>query len=122
MPHDDFLKTEVHEEFAKRMEIENARLKDENNRQNERLESIEDKGEQIQSLALSVQELAASVKAIAKETERLGHNIEENIKMLDVRLKKIENRDGEKWRTAATYVMTAVIGIIVGFIFKQIGM
>ena len=34
----------------------------------------------------------------------------------------LENRDGEMWRKVVGYVATAVIGIVVGFIFTQIGM
>lgn len=38
------------------------------------------------------------------------------------RLVSLENRDGEMWRKVVGYVATAVIGIVVGFIFTQIGM
>ena len=37
------------------------------------------------------------------------------------RILKIENRDGEKWRTVSTYAITAVLGIFLGFALKQIG-
>lgn len=38
------------------------------------------------------------------------------------RLEAIEQRDGKMWRKAVGYVLTAVLGIVVGFIFKQLGM
>ena len=38
------------------------------------------------------------------------------------RLEKLESRDGEKWRTASGYVLTVIIGIVVGYIFHQFGM
>ena len=38
------------------------------------------------------------------------------------RLETLENRDGEMWRKVVGYVATAILGIIVGFVFKQIGM
>ena len=38
------------------------------------------------------------------------------------RLETLESRDGEMWRKGGGYVVTAVIGIVVGFLFKQAGM
>ena len=38
------------------------------------------------------------------------------------RLETLESRDGEMWRKIVGYVITAILGIIVGYIFKQIGM
>ncbi len=38
------------------------------------------------------------------------------------RLEALESRDGEMWRKAMGYLVTAVIGAFVGYIFKQIGM
>ena len=38
------------------------------------------------------------------------------------RLEELENRDGEKWRQVTGYVITALIGAVFGFVFKQIGM
>jgi len=37
------------------------------------------------------------------------------------RLEKLESRDGEMWRKVVSYAVTAVVGILVGFIFTQIG-
>ncbi len=38
------------------------------------------------------------------------------------RLKILEDRDGEMWRKVTGYFITAVIGVVVGYIFTQIGM
>ena len=38
------------------------------------------------------------------------------------RLEALESRDGEMWRKAMAYLATAVIGAVVGYVFKQIGM
>ena len=38
------------------------------------------------------------------------------------RLTALESRDGEMWRKVVTYAITAVVGILVGFAAKQIGM
>ncbi|MCC8110368.1 MAG: hypothetical protein LIO74_01660 [Ruminococcus sp.] len=37
------------------------------------------------------------------------------------RLSTIECRDGEMWRKVLSYTITAIISIVLGFIFAQIG-
>ena len=37
------------------------------------------------------------------------------------RLETLESRDGEMWRKAVGYVLTAILGIVIGFVFTQIG-
>lgn len=92
-----------HEEFRKRIE-------EENKRQNCRINKLEDTFEKINSLATSTEKLATSMEAMLKEQEEQGG-----------RLKILEERDGEKWRKVVGYIVTAVVGIMVGFIFTQIG-
>lgn len=93
-----------HEEFCKRMEDEHRRL-------NKRLEVLETAVKRIADINVSVAELASSMKSMLEEQKDQGE-----------RLKTIEDRDGEMWRKVTGYVITAVIGIIVGFIFTQIGL
>ncbi len=100
-----------HEEFSRRMEAENKRLTDEDKRQNHRIDELEETVRQIGDLTASVKELAVSMKNMTKVQEQQGNDIEE-----------LKNRDGEMWRKVTGYVITAVIGIAVGFIFTQIGM
>lgn len=38
------------------------------------------------------------------------------------RLEALEARDGEKWRTVTSYLLTAILGIAVGIIAKQFGL
>ena len=92
-----------HEEFRKR-------IVEENKRQNCRINKLEDTFEKINSLATSTEKLATSMEAMLKEQEEQGG-----------RLKILEERDGEKWRKVVGYIVTAVVGIVVGFIFTQIG-
>lgn len=99
-----------HEEFSRRMEAENKRLTDEDKRQNRRIDELEETVRQIGDLTASVKELAVSMKNMTKVQEQQGNDIEE-----------LKNRDGEMWRKVTGYVITAVIGIVVGFIFTQIG-
>ena len=93
-----------HEEFCKRME-------EEDKRQNARIQSLEKQTETITELAISVKELAASVKQLA-----------ESEKKHDDKLEELSDRDGERWRNVVGYVITVIVGIVIGFIFKQIGM
>lgn len=93
-----------HEEFCKRME-------EEDKRQNARLENLEKQTATITELAISVKELAASVKQLA-----------ESEKKHDDKLEELSSRDGAMWRKVVGYVITVVVGIVIGFIFKQIGM
>ena len=60
---------------------------------------------------MSVQKLANNMEGmLSKQTEQ------------GKRLEELENRDGEKWRQVTGYVITALIGAVFGFVFKQIGM
>lgn len=100
-----------HEEFMRRMEAENKRLSDEDKRQNRRIDALEDTVRQIGTLTASVEKLAISVESMAKAQEQQSG-----------RLEAIERRDGEMWRKVTGYIITAIAGIVIGFIFKQIGM
>lgn len=87
------------------------RIDDENHRQNKRIERLEESTEQITALTVSIEKLADSVKSMVKEQETQAK-----------RIISLESKDGEMWRKVIGYVITAVIGVIIGFVFKQIGM
>lgn len=93
-----------HEEFRRRIE-------EEHNRQNTRIELLEERTEQFTDIAISVKELALSVKQMAETQKSQGEKLE-----------KLEERDGEMWRKVVGYIITAIVGIVIGFVFKQIGM
>lgn len=107
----DFISHREHEEFCRRMELDHKRLEDEDNRQNQRLKGLEDTVKQIAAINTSVEKLAISMQSMLKEQQAQGK-----------RLETLENRDGEMWRKVIGYAATAVAGIIVGFLFKQLGM
>ena len=88
-----------------------SRLEDENDRQNKRLEILEKNVQQISSLATSVEKLAVNMESMLREQEKQGK-----------RLEMLEGRDGEMWRKVTGYIITAIIGIVIGFIFTRIGM
>lgn len=93
-----------HEEFSRRMEDEHRRL-------SHRLSALETRSEQLNSLALSVQELAVSIRTMTEEQHEQSE-----------RLTQLEDKDGEMWRKVVSHTVTVIIGILIGFVFKQIGM
>lgn len=93
-----------HEEFAKRIE-------EENHRQNRRIEILEKNVQELAALTSSVEKLAYSIEGMVKEQESQGN-----------RLEKLESKDGEKWRSVSSYVITVIIGLVLGYIFQQAGM
>lgn len=101
---DEYIGRQEHEEFARRME-------DEHKRTSHRLTELEETVRQIGQLTASVERLAVSVESMAKTQARQGERLEE-----------LESRDGKMWRKVSGYVVTAVIGIVLGYIFTQIGM
>lgn len=94
---------EEHEEFRRRME-------EEDKRQNRRIDLVEKSIQQIGDIAMSVEKMAASLQSMVKEQEQQGK-----------RLEALESRDGEMWRKAVGYVVTALLGAVIGFALKQIG-
>lgn len=93
-----------HEEFRRRLE-------EENNRQDKRIALLEENTKQIGSLTVSVEKLAQSIELMVKEQEKQGR-----------RLELLESRDGELWRKVIGYVVTAVVGAVLGFLARQIGL
>ena len=92
-----------HEEFSRRIE-------DWERRQDKRLELLEENVREIGALTTSVEKLAQSVESMVKEQEKQGKRLDE-----------LEGRDGEMWRKVVGYIITAAVGILVGFLFRQIG-
>ena len=101
---DELIGRAEHDEFARRFD-------DENKRQNRRIEALEEAIRQSSALIANVERLAMNMETMAKEQERQGK-----------RLEVLEARDGEMWRKAVGYAVTAVIGIVIGYIFTHIGM
>lgn len=92
-----------HEEFKRRLE-------EENKRQDRRIELLEESVQETRALTASVERLATNMEHMVKEQEAQGE-----------RLKTLEGRDGEMWRKVIGYVATGIIGILLGFLFRQIG-
>ena len=107
---DDYISRTEHEEFRRSMDAENRRLEDENNRQNHRLDALEKSIEQVAAISTSVEKLALNMENMLKEQVSQGK-----------RLELLENRDGENCRKFIWCLFSAVIGIIIGYLFKQMG-
>nr|DAH48779.1 MAG TPA: Hemolysin [Bacteriophage sp.] len=101
---EDAISRSEHEEFAKRIE-------ERDKRQDRRIELLEENTRQIGALTVSVEKLAQSIEVMCKEQEQQGQ-----------RLQALEGRDGEMWRKVVGYVVTAILGILIGFVFTQLGM
>lgn len=101
---DEFLRKEVHDEFSRRMEEEHTR-------QNHRIREMGEMLSQNNKLLVSVEKLALNMENMQKE-----------LKKQNDRLAVLEGRDGEMWRKVVGYAITAVVGIVVGYIFTQFGM
>ena len=93
-----------HEDFRRRIE-------EENKRQDRRLELLEHTVQQISDLTTSVEKLAVSMEGMLREQEKQG-----------TRLETLEDRDGEMWRKIIGYAATAAVGIIIGYVARQIGL
>ncbi len=89
----------------------------EQEQQGRRLETLEEQSGQMETmhnidlLTSSIEKLTLNMANMVKEQEQQKKRIE-----------ALESRDGEKWRNVTGYIVTAVIGIVLGFIFKQMGM
>lgn len=101
---DETITRAEHEEFRKRLE-------EQNKRQDKRIELLEESVRDMGVLTTSVEKLATNIESMVKEQEKQGK-----------RLEVLEGRDGEMWRKVIGYIATAIVGIIVGFIFTQFGM
>lgn len=100
----DCIGRKEHEEFAKRMEDEHHRL-------SKRIAEATTEIKEIGKIANAVNTLAVNMEMMLKEQQEQG-----------TRLEQLESRDGEMWRKVVGYAITAIIGIVIGFIAKQIGM
>ena len=66
--------------------------------------------EEIRKLTVSVERLTITLSNVVKEQDSQ-----------EKRLDLIEQKDGEMWRTFVKYVITAVVGVVVGFVMRNVG-
>ena len=100
----EYVGREEHTEFARR-------IQEEEHRQNRRIELLEESVKQNTALTLSVEKLANNMENMANEQMRQGK-----------RLEALEGRDGDMWRTVVKYVLTRILGLVIGVVAMQIGL
>ena len=62
-------------------------------------------------MTTSVEKLAVNMESMVRQMGQQGE-----------RLEALESRDGEMWRRVTGHIFTALAGIVLGYIFTQIGM
>ncbi len=82
-----------------------------NERQSKRISILEEEVRQISDLTISINRMSISIENMTVQLVEQGK-----------RLQALENRDGEMWRKVIGYLITTVVGILIGFLFQQIGL
>lgn len=75
-----------------------------------KIEKIETLTDNIHKLTLSINDIAHSIKTLSEQTKK-------NTKEIDA----LQNVDAEKYRNIIGYITTLIVGAIIGYILKQIG-
>ena len=101
---DNYLTTELHGEFEKRMEDEHVRM-------NHRISNLEKSVEEINKLAISLERLTLSVQSMVEEQKKQG-----------TRLETLESRDGKMWREVTSHIIMAIVGAVVCFLLTKLGL
>ena len=96
---DEYLTKEVHDEFARRIEAEEAR-------QNHRLTELESTIKQLNELTVAVKELATSMSSMQATLEKPGQ-----------RLEVIEKEPADNWKKAVWIIVAALVGFAARSLF-----
>lgn len=108
---EDYISRTEHKAFMELMDSENQRLRDEDSRQNRRIDALEEAVKNFGKVQASMEKMEAVMTSTLKEIEKQGQ-----------RLERLESKDGEMWRKVVGHIVTAIVGIVIGFAFKQLGM
>ena len=100
----EFVTNEAFKEFSNRMD-------ETNKTQDSRLDKVERAIEQIQSLTVSVEKMAVSIESMAKEIQKQGTKIE-----------NMEKKPADNWDKLLWIIGTAIVGAILGYLLKSIGL
>ena len=98
-----------HNEFARRIESSIDQIKEDVNEMGEVVRNMN-------SLSLSVERMAVSLQNMCEKQKEMGEQLESQ----NAQIRGLENRDGEKWRQVVGYAITAVISLVLGFLFTNI--
>lgn len=97
----DYITRNEHNEFARRMDTENQRLKDENERQNKRIALVEESVREFNKLVIQIERIAGSIQQMTEEISKQGE-----------RLENIESKPGKRWESLITGIIGAIAGAI----------
>lgn len=100
----DYITREEHDEFKDRLKAEHART-------NARLREVEEVVKEIHTMSTTLIVLCEKMSSVNNSIDTLNADVD-----------TLKARDGEMWRKIVAYILTTVAGIIIGYIFKQIGM
>ena len=101
---ENYLTTELHGEFEKRMDDEHTRM-------NHRISNLEKSVEEINKLAISLERLTLSVQSMVEEQKKQG-----------TRLETLESRDGKMWREVTSHIIMAIVVAVVSFLLTKLGL
>lgn len=111
MAENEYLTKAEHSEFAKRIDDHNAQ-------QDKEIEALKENVKRIETLTVSVEKMAVSIENMAKEMGK--HN--DSLDKLDSRLEDIENEPATKWKDMTKYILTAILGIVIGLVAMRLGL
>lgn len=100
---DDSLSNNEHREFAKRVDEHFKRI-------DTRLNIIDEEMRSYRDLAISIEKIGMNTENLCREIKKQGE-----------RLESLEARDGQKWRSMVSTVLTVVIGAVMGYVFTTAG-
>lgn len=108
---EDFITRREHDEFAKRMEVENQRRDDEDKRQNKRIDKLEETVAKIEGLTVAIEKMTVSIGTMATELKSQGE-----------RLEQIEAKPAKKWETLVADVIKLIVAALIGFALAKVGL
>ena len=83
----------------------------------ERMKALDDRINKVESITEEIRKLTVSVERLTITLSNVVKEQDSQEKRLDL----IEQKDGEMWRTFVKYVITAVVGVVVGFVMRNVG-
>ena len=105
----EYVGRDEYAEFVKRIEnetkMQSKQSENSINAQTKRIDKLEQSVDTYGKLVISVNEIACTMKGMLEEQ-----------KSQVIRLSKLEERDGESWRKFTWFVITTIVGIIIGYI------
>ena len=90
------------------------RMEDEHRRQNNRIQELEDAVKENNKLLIIIEKLTSNMEKLASNMDAVKKEQKEQGKKLEA----LESRDGQKWTDISKYVITSVIGLILGYFFN----